>query len=81
MAALLRLADIQRGSIMLGGQDIRTMPLRALRQRCGYVPQATFLFEVHPPGACAHAWLVSCRPLSHTSLGSIAYLRQAVCHR
>ncbi|MGE5304843.1 MAG: ABC transporter ATP-binding protein [Alphaproteobacteria bacterium] len=40
-----RLFDVTSGEILLDGQDIRTLPLRELRQTLGYVPQDPFLFS------------------------------------
>jgi ATP-binding cassette, subfamily B, multidrug efflux pump len=42
---LLRLYDIQDGSITIDGQDIRQLDLDNLRQKIGYVPQDVFLFS------------------------------------
>ena len=64
MAALLRLTEIERGAICLAGQDVRSVPLAALRQRIGYVPQATFLFEVCP---CQPSNITECRHALHVS--------------
>lgn len=41
---LLRLYDVDEGSIRIDGQDIREVALPSLRQRIGYVGQDTFLF-------------------------------------
>lgn len=40
-----RLHDIESGSILLNGIDIRHLPLHELRQKIGYVPQKAFLFS------------------------------------
>lgn len=42
-AALLRLMNLSGGQILLGGQDIRTLPLAELRQEVGLVEQQPFL--------------------------------------
>ncbi|WP_048602706.1 ABC transporter ATP-binding protein [Rubeoparvulum massiliense] len=42
---LLRLYDAPAGTILLDGQDIRTIPLKTLRQEIGFVPQENFLFS------------------------------------
>lgn len=42
---LLRIYDPPRGSIFLGGQDIRETTLESLRTSIGYVPQDGFLFS------------------------------------
>jgi ATP-binding cassette, subfamily B, multidrug efflux pump len=42
---LVRMYDITEGSILIDGQDIKTLPLDLLRQRVGYVPQDVFLFS------------------------------------
>ena len=42
---LVRMYDITEGSILIDGQDIKTLPLDLLRQRIGYVPQDVFLFS------------------------------------
>jgi ATP-binding cassette subfamily B protein len=41
---LLRFYDPQRGVILLDGVDIRTIPVKELRSRIGYVQQDIFLF-------------------------------------
>lgn len=41
---LMRFYDPQRGRILINGQDIRTMPVEALRSLVGYVQQDIFLF-------------------------------------
>jgi ATP-binding cassette subfamily B multidrug efflux pump len=41
---LLRFYDPQRGVILLDGADIRTIPVKDLRARIGYVQQDIFLF-------------------------------------
>ena len=41
---LLRFYEPQRGNILLDGVDIRTIPVRELRSRIGYVQQDIFLF-------------------------------------
>lgn len=42
---LVRMYDVTEGSILIDGKDIKTLPLDALRQRVGYVPQDVFLFS------------------------------------
>ncbi|MEI9966740.1 MAG: ABC transporter ATP-binding protein, partial [Candidatus Moraniibacteriota bacterium] len=42
---LLRFADVQQGSVTIGGQDIRTVPQDNLRQNIAYVPQEPLLFH------------------------------------
>ena len=42
---LLRFDDPQRGNILLGGQDLRTLDRAALRARFGVVNQDTYLFH------------------------------------
>jgi ATP-binding cassette subfamily B protein len=42
---LVRFHDPDRGRILLDGVDIRRLPLAALRQAVGFVPQETFLFS------------------------------------
>jgi len=41
---LLRFYDPQRGTILIDGVDVRTLPLDVLRARLGYVQQDIFLF-------------------------------------
>ena len=41
---LLRMYDVDSGSIEIDGQDLRDTTLRSLRRRIGYVGQDTFLF-------------------------------------
>jgi len=40
-----RLYDASSGEVLIDGHDIRTIPLKTLRQHIGYVPQETFLFS------------------------------------
>ncbi|TCD48660.1 ABC transporter ATP-binding protein [Chlorobium sp. N1] len=40
-----RLYDPTAGSITLGGRDIRTIPVKELRESIGFVPQVNFLFS------------------------------------
>ena len=42
---LVRMYDVTEGVILVDGKDIKTLPLDALRQRVGYVPQDVFLFS------------------------------------
>ena len=42
---LLRVHDIQQGSITIGGTDIRSISQQELRDRIGCVPQKAFLFS------------------------------------
>jgi ATP-binding cassette subfamily B protein len=42
---LARLYDPQRGSILLDGMEIRTIPLRVLRQGIGFVTQEAMIFS------------------------------------
>lgn len=47
MALLIpRLYDVSSGRVMLGGVDVRQLPLPELRRRIAVVPQETFLFSV-----------------------------------
>lgn len=48
-ALLLRLYDVERGTVRVGGTDVRTLPREQLRQRFSVVPQDVFLF----PGSVA----------------------------
>src|SRR5213594_346115 len=41
---LPRLFDVERGSVLLDGRDVRTLPLGWLRRQVGLVPQDPFLF-------------------------------------
>ena len=41
---LLRLYDVEDGRILIGQKDINHIPLKALRESFGYVPQDNFLF-------------------------------------
>jgi len=45
ISLLMRFYDIQKGRILLDGQDIRTFRLRYLRWRIGLVQQDVFLFS------------------------------------
>jgi ATP-binding cassette subfamily B protein len=40
-----RLFDASSGEVLIDGQDVRTLSLRDLRKRLGYVPQEPFLFS------------------------------------
>lgn len=42
---LLRFYDPDKGSITIGGKDIRNIPLQQLRDNISYVPQDVFLFS------------------------------------
>jgi len=42
---LLRLYNVEEGSILLGGYDINKIPIDLLRRKIGYVPQDNFLFS------------------------------------
>lgn len=42
---LLRLFEIEQGTIKIDGYDIKEIPLELLRQSIGYVPQDNFLFS------------------------------------
>jgi ATP-binding cassette, subfamily B, multidrug efflux pump len=42
---LPRLFDVEAGSVLLDGRDVRTLPLRWLRRQVGLVPQDPFLFS------------------------------------
>lgn len=42
---LLRLYNVEEGSIIVGGYDINKIPLNILRRKIGYVPQDNFLFS------------------------------------
>lgn len=42
---LLRMYDVNEGAILLGEKDIRSYPLKELRQQVSYVPQDVFLFS------------------------------------
>lgn len=44
-ALLLRFYNITSGEILIGGENIEKIPLRALRDSVGYVPQEAFLFS------------------------------------
>jgi len=40
-----RLTEVPPGAIFVGGRDVTTLPLRALRGLVGYAPQEAFLFS------------------------------------
>lgn len=42
---MLRVFDPDRGTVFIGGTDIRDIPLKTLRENIGYVPQDNFLFS------------------------------------
>ena len=44
-ALLVRLFEPPRGTVSLGGVDVRDVPLEVLRRAVGYVPQEAFLFS------------------------------------
>ncbi|MEG0894161.1 MAG: ATP-binding cassette domain-containing protein [Oscillospiraceae bacterium] len=41
----LRLYNVDRGTVFIGGHDILDIPLKVLRENIGYVPQDNFLFS------------------------------------
>jgi ATP-binding cassette subfamily B protein len=43
--ALVRLQDVARGAVAIGGHDVTKLPLRRLRALVGYAPQDAFLFS------------------------------------
>jgi len=43
--AILRLTEVAPGTIFVGGVDVTTIPVRALRSLIGYAPQEAFLFS------------------------------------
>jgi ATP-binding cassette subfamily B protein len=45
VSLLLRLYDATRGRVVVGGRDVRDIPLRELRGMVGLVPQDIFLFS------------------------------------
>ena len=45
MNLLLRLYDVERDNIYYSGKDIFEIPIKALRDQIGYVPQDNFLFS------------------------------------
>jgi ATP-binding cassette subfamily B protein len=42
---ILRFYDVTDGEVLIDGNDVRTIPLRVLRDETSYVPQETFLFS------------------------------------
>ncbi len=42
--AIVRLYDVQKGSITIDGRDVREYTIRSLRDQIGFVPQRPFLF-------------------------------------
>lgn len=42
---MMRFYDVEGGKILIDGRDIRSYPLKALRDKIGYVPQKAFLFS------------------------------------
>ena len=44
-ALLCRLYEPPRGAVLVGGRDVRDLPLGLLRRSIGYVPQEAFLFS------------------------------------
>ena len=45
VSLIMREYDVNAGAILIDDFDVRRIPLRALRQAIGYVPQDTFLFS------------------------------------
>ena len=45
ISLILRLYDASEGRVLVGGRDVREVPLRALRDLVGLVPQDIFLFS------------------------------------
>ena len=61
LGALLRMTELEAGSICIGGVDICHVPLMRLRRCLAYIPQTAFLFEVGVPlGAAQHCKLGVC---------------------
>lgn len=42
---ILRFYDVSEGEILIDGQNIKTIPLKVLRENISFVPQETFLFS------------------------------------
>lgn len=42
---LLRTYNVPNGTLFVDGRDVNTIPIRAVRQSCSYVPQDNFLFS------------------------------------
>ncbi|MGB7603855.1 MAG: ABC transporter ATP-binding protein [Lutisporaceae bacterium] len=42
---ILRIYDLEKGQLFIGGHDINAIPLKTLRESIGYVPQDNFLFS------------------------------------
>lgn len=42
---ILRMYNLEKGQLIIGGNDINTIPLKTLRESIGYVPQDNFLFS------------------------------------
>ncbi|MBR5537287.1 MAG: ABC transporter ATP-binding protein [Clostridia bacterium] len=42
---LMRVFDPEEGQLFVGGREIHSIPLKQLRETCGYVPQDNFLFS------------------------------------
>ena len=42
---ILRMYNVEKRQLAIGGHDINTVPLKALRESIGYVPQDNFLFS------------------------------------
>jgi ATP-binding cassette subfamily B protein len=46
LSLIMRLYDPEAGSITIDGVDLRDVPVARLRERFGYVPQESFLFDL-----------------------------------
>lgn len=42
---ILRTYNVPNGTLLIDGKDVNSMPIRALRDACAYVPQDNFLFS------------------------------------
>jgi ATP-binding cassette subfamily B protein len=45
ISLIMRLYDVGRGRVLVGGRDVRELPLKTLRDMIGLVPQDIFLFS------------------------------------
>lgn len=57
LAALLRVAPLSKGDILLDCVNLKTLSLKVLRERIGIIPQDPFLFEGNCNCVTINSWL------------------------
>ena len=67
-----RFFDADRGTILIDGVDIRSLPLGALRQEIGYVPQESLLFSESVGANVSYGLAMERAPMSFTAEHQVA---------